>query len=110
VPVIVTSADAVAVMQQHLADQQVSVDKVLHSRLDGFGTGRRRRGRALRLQPEEQAFSALPPGRAFGTSSTIGARFMRSPRTSLPRASPPPAATWKRPSRAVATRSRWKTE
>jgi hypothetical protein len=38
VPVIVASADAVAVMQQHLADQQVSVDKVLHSRLDGFGT------------------------------------------------------------------------
>lgn len=38
VPVIVASADAVAVMQQHLADQQVSVDKVLHSRLEGFGT------------------------------------------------------------------------
>lgn len=38
VPVIVASADAVGVMQQHLADQQVNVDKVLHSRLEGFGT------------------------------------------------------------------------
>jgi hypothetical protein len=38
VPVIVASADAVAVMQKHLADQQVSVDKVLHSRLEGFGS------------------------------------------------------------------------
>ena len=37
VPVIVASADAVAVMRQHLADEQVSVDKVLHSRLEGFG-------------------------------------------------------------------------
>lgn len=38
VPVIVASADAVAVMQEHLAEQQVSVDRVLHSRLEGFGT------------------------------------------------------------------------
>jgi hypothetical protein len=38
VPVVVASADAVAVMQQHLVDEQVSVDKVLHSRLEGFGT------------------------------------------------------------------------
>ncbi len=38
VPVIVASADAVAVIEQHLADQQVSVDKVLHSRMEGFGT------------------------------------------------------------------------
>jgi len=38
VPVIVASADAVAVMQKHLEDQQVSVDKVLHSRLEGFDT------------------------------------------------------------------------
>ena len=38
VPVIVASADAVAVMQQHLVEQQLSVDKVLHSRLAGFGT------------------------------------------------------------------------
>jgi hypothetical protein len=37
IPVIVASADAVPVMQQHLADRQVSVDKVLHSRLDGIG-------------------------------------------------------------------------
>jgi hypothetical protein len=37
VPVIVASADAVTVMQQHLAEQQVGVDKVLHSRLDGIG-------------------------------------------------------------------------
>jgi hypothetical protein len=37
VPVIVASADAVAVMRQHLAEQQVSVDKVLHSRMEGFG-------------------------------------------------------------------------
>jgi hypothetical protein len=36
IPVIVASADAVPVMQQHLADRQVSVDKVLHSRLDGL--------------------------------------------------------------------------
>lgn len=37
VPVIVASADAVAVMQKHLEDQQVSVDKVLHSRLESLG-------------------------------------------------------------------------
>jgi hypothetical protein len=36
VPVIVASADAVAVIAQHLADEQVSVDKVLHSRMEGF--------------------------------------------------------------------------
>ena len=36
VPVIVASADAVAVIRQHLADEQVSVDKVLHSRLAGL--------------------------------------------------------------------------
>ncbi len=34
VPVIVASRDAVAVMRKHLEDQQVMVDKVLHSRLD----------------------------------------------------------------------------
>jgi len=39
VPVIVASADAVAVMRKHLEDQQVVVDKVLHSRLESFGTG-----------------------------------------------------------------------
>ena len=39
VPVIVASSDAVAVMRQHLEDQQVIVDKVLHSRLESFGTG-----------------------------------------------------------------------
>jgi len=39
VPVIVASADAVAVMQKHLEEQQVTVDKVLHSRLSAFGTG-----------------------------------------------------------------------
>jgi hypothetical protein len=38
IPVIVASADAVTVMQQHLADEQVGVDKVLHSRMEGFGT------------------------------------------------------------------------
>jgi hypothetical protein len=38
VPVIVASADAVAVMQRHLADQQLNVDKVLHSRLPDFGS------------------------------------------------------------------------
>jgi hypothetical protein len=37
VPVIVASADAVAVMQKHLEDQQVTVDKVLHSRLESLG-------------------------------------------------------------------------
>ena len=37
VPVIVASADAVAVIEQHLADEKLSVDKVLHSRLEGFG-------------------------------------------------------------------------
>lgn len=36
IPVIVASADAVPVMQHHLVEQQVSVDKVLHSRLEGF--------------------------------------------------------------------------
>lgn len=39
VPVIVASSDAVAVMRQHLADEQVVVDKVLHSRMESFGTG-----------------------------------------------------------------------
>ena len=39
VPVIVASADAVGVMQKHLADQQVSVDKVLHSPPEAFDTG-----------------------------------------------------------------------
>jgi hypothetical protein len=34
VPVIVASRDAVAVMRKHLEDQQVAVDKVLHSRLE----------------------------------------------------------------------------
>jgi hypothetical protein len=38
-PIIVASADAVAVMRQHLEDRQVLVDKVLYSRLDAFGTG-----------------------------------------------------------------------
>jgi hypothetical protein len=36
VPVIVASADAVNVMRKHLADQQVAVDKVLHSRMEAF--------------------------------------------------------------------------
>jgi thiol-disulfide isomerase/thioredoxin len=39
VPVIVASGDAVAVIRKHLEDQQVVVDKVLHSRLASFGTG-----------------------------------------------------------------------
>jgi hypothetical protein len=39
VPVIVASADAVAVIRKHLEDEQVSVDKVLHSRMEAFGTG-----------------------------------------------------------------------
>jgi thiol-disulfide isomerase/thioredoxin len=39
VPVIVASSDAVAVMRKHLEDRQVIVDKVLHSRLESFGTG-----------------------------------------------------------------------
>jgi len=39
VPVIVASADAVAVMRKHLEDQQVMVDKVLHSRPGAFGMG-----------------------------------------------------------------------
>lgn len=39
VPVIVASTDAVAVMQKHLEDQQVIVDKVLHTRLGSFDTG-----------------------------------------------------------------------
>jgi hypothetical protein len=34
VPIIVASRDAVAVMRKHLEDQQVNVDKVLHSRLE----------------------------------------------------------------------------
>ena len=37
VPVIVVSRDAVAVMRKHLEDQQVIVDKVLHSRLESLG-------------------------------------------------------------------------
>ena len=36
VPVIVASRDAIDVMRGHLDDQQVAVDKVLHSRMDGF--------------------------------------------------------------------------
>lgn len=36
VPVIVASADAVNVIAQHLVDEKVTVDKVLHSRLAGF--------------------------------------------------------------------------
>jgi hypothetical protein len=39
VPVIVASADAVPVIQKHLADEQVTVDRVLHSRLQEFGMG-----------------------------------------------------------------------
>lgn len=39
VPVIVASRDAVAVIRKHLEDQQVMVDKVLHSGLYPFGTG-----------------------------------------------------------------------
>ena len=39
VPVIVACRDAVAVMQKHLADEQVAVDKVLHSRMAAFPTG-----------------------------------------------------------------------
>ena len=39
VPVIVASADAVAVMRQYLEDHQVAVDEVLHSRLGAFHTG-----------------------------------------------------------------------
>lgn len=38
-PVIVASQDAVAVLRKHLEDRQVAVNKVLHSRLDSFGTG-----------------------------------------------------------------------
>ena len=38
VPVIVVSADAVAVMQKHLSEQQLAPDRVLHSRLDGLST------------------------------------------------------------------------
>ena len=37
-PVIVASRDAVAVMRKHLEDQQVIVDKVLHSRLEPWRT------------------------------------------------------------------------
>jgi len=36
VPVIVASRDAVPVMRKHLDEQQVTVDKVLHSRLDAL--------------------------------------------------------------------------
>jgi hypothetical protein len=36
VPVIVASTDAVAIMRKHLEDEQVTVDKVLHSRPDVF--------------------------------------------------------------------------
>jgi Redoxin len=39
VPVIVACRDAVAVMQKHLADEQVAVDRVLHSRMAAFPTG-----------------------------------------------------------------------
>jgi hypothetical protein len=39
VPVIVASADAVPVIRKHLEDEQVAVDKVLHSRMEAFGTG-----------------------------------------------------------------------
>jgi hypothetical protein len=39
VPVIVACRDAVDVMRKHLDDQQVAVDKVLHSRLEEFGMG-----------------------------------------------------------------------
>lgn len=39
IPVIVASADAVSVMRKHLEDESVIVDKVLHSRLEGFGMG-----------------------------------------------------------------------
>lgn len=39
VPIIVASADAVGVMRKHLEDEQVTVDKVLHSRLSAFITG-----------------------------------------------------------------------
>jgi hypothetical protein len=38
VPVLVASRDAVAVIRKHLEDEQVTVDKVLHSRMDGFGS------------------------------------------------------------------------
>ena len=38
-PLIVASSDAVAVMRKHLEDQQVAVDKVLHSRPGLFDTG-----------------------------------------------------------------------
>src|SRR5580704_6234114 len=38
VPVIVVSRDAVDVMRKHLEDQQVIVDRVLHSRLESLGT------------------------------------------------------------------------
>src|SRR5579872_5610154 len=38
-PVIVASADAVAVIQKHLEDQQLAVDKILHVPLGAFGTG-----------------------------------------------------------------------
>lgn len=38
VPIIVASGDAVAVIRKHLEDRQVAVDKVLHSRLESFGT------------------------------------------------------------------------
>lgn len=37
--VIVATADAVAVMRKFLTDRQVTVNKVLHSRLEQFGSG-----------------------------------------------------------------------
>lgn len=38
-PVMVATADAVDVMRKHLEERQVTVDKVLHARLEDFGTG-----------------------------------------------------------------------
>jgi hypothetical protein len=38
VPVIVVSRDAVDVMRKHLENQEVTVDKVLHSRMESLGT------------------------------------------------------------------------
>ena len=39
IPMIVASRDAVDVMRKHLDEQQVAVDRVLHSRLDEFRMG-----------------------------------------------------------------------
>jgi hypothetical protein len=39
VPILVVSSDAVAVIRKHLEDQQLMVDRVLHSRMEAFGTG-----------------------------------------------------------------------